>query len=198
MCVVKSESKRLFLGLKLEDKVGPSFHQMFRKLKTSADQKELNIKWTPLRNLHLTLKFLGDVPTDRVAVVQSVARELALQLPPVSLRFRGLGGFPDEFGARVLWLGVAHSNTLQGVQKNVEEAFVREGFSARDETFIPHITLARLRTKKNIRDLISPFVRKEFGKWDVDKIVLFESHIQGGFTQYTPLEEFELKGRPEK
>lgn len=70
--------------------------------------------------------------------------------------------------------------------------FIAVGIRSIDKEYIPHVTLARLRNKKNINDLISPFVRKDFGKIPVNKIQVFESFLQQNFPIYKIVDEFDL------
>lgn len=170
--------------------MGAAFHEMLRKLKMSGDKKDLNIKWAPLQNLHLTLKFLGEIDNDQLDRATAALREISGALEPFHLELYGLGGFPEEKQARTLWMGVRNKRNLRELHQKVDEALQSAGFSPDHHEFRPHITLGRIRNKKNIEDLISPFVRKDFGKIPVQKITLFESFLQGHFPIYKALEEF--------
>lgn len=184
--------KRSFVGLSFEEDPGPQFHDMFRKLKTSADRKKLNVKWSPLKNLHFTLKFLGEVDEDRIKKTISSLKDLTPTLKPLCLKLQGLGGFPDEIQTRVLWMGVKNKRGLRELQQQVEEALNPLDFPSDSQEFIPHITLGRFRNRISIKDLISPFVRKDFGEIPVRKITLFESVLQGNFPIYKVIDEFDL------
>ncbi|MCY4523393.1 MAG: hypothetical protein OXB84_01510, partial [Halobacteriovoraceae bacterium] len=71
--------------------------------------------------------------------------------------------------------------------------FIKAGYSAKEEDFIPHLTLCRLRHFRHLRDFLSPFKRKNFGKEDISRLVLFSSELRGNYPLYTPLEEYPLK-----
>lgn len=187
-------TKRLFVGISFDSRLTSLIEDTLKKLKTFADKKDFDIKWTPLSNLHLTLKFLGDVDVDGIPSIEGTLSDIAAKLPPMRLKVRGLGGFPEEKQARVIWVGVQNKNTLQELHSLIEDSFVRLGFESTSQEYTPHVTIGRLRNKKNIQDLISPFVRKEFGKAELIKLQLFESHLQGQVPIYRSLSEFQLNG----
>lgn len=187
-------TKRLFIGLSFEESLKRQIQDVVKKLKVNADKKDLQVKWTPEENIHLTIKFLGETDVDGIEALKSKLHKLAKSLSPIQLKIRGMGGFPEETQARILWLGVQNKSTLRGLQSIVENTMIDMGFEAADQNFIPHITIGRLRNKKNIVDLISPFVRNEFGKAKITKIRLFESQLQGSFPVYFVVDEFELQG----
>lgn len=190
-----SDTKRVFLALSLEKMLGPSFDQMYRKLKISADAKDLDVKWTPQRNLHLTLKFIGTAKQNKLDEIRGVVTDVAIHSQPVELKLRGLGGFPDLTQTRAFWLGVQNTLQLRKLHQDLDAALSDIGIASAAEEFTPHITLGRIRNKKNIEDFVSPFIRKDFGRLEVNTITLFESHLQGHFPVYIPIESFELKGK---
>lgn len=192
---MSTTTKRLFVGISFDEHLTTLIDDTLKKLKVSADKKNSDIKWTPISNLHLTLKFLGDVDIDGIPLIEQKLTEIAAHLPPLSLKVRGLGGFPEEKQARVLWVGVQNKISLQELHALIEESFMDLGFEGTDQDYVPHITIGRLRNKKNIADLISPFVRKDFGKAELIKLELFESHLQGQVPIYKSLSQFKLSGQ---
>lgn len=182
--------RRIFVALSVEKELGATFHEMLRKLKVSGDKKELHVKWSPLQNLHLTLKFLGEIDDSQLSRVTDALSDISRGFEPFSLQLHGLGGFPDEKHARTLWMGVKNKRPLRELQHRVEESLIATGFPAAEYEFRPHITLGRLRNKKNIEDFISPFVRKDFGSIPVRWITLYESFLQGHFPVYKVIQEF--------
>ena len=98
-------------------------------------------------NTHVTLKFLGDVPTGRVSAVREALSEAVAStgLAPFDLRLGGYGAFPSSDYISVVWLGVQSGGSeLTRLQEAVETRLVELGFDAEDHDFTPHVTIARM------------------------------------------------------
>ncbi|MCB0391369.1 MAG: NADP-dependent isocitrate dehydrogenase [Bdellovibrionales bacterium] len=184
------KSKRLFVGLSLEKNLSAEVLKMIKKVKISVDKKKWGVKWVPSDNLHITLKFLGETPESKIEDIKQALQKVAEDSHSFKVKLHGLGGFPDENQSRVLWVGVQAKKELRQLQLAVEEALADIGFTFKSEEYIPHVTFGRLRNKHNVKDLISPFVRHKFGQLSVDKIVLYESHIQNYFPIYKAIGEY--------
>lgn len=186
-----SESKRLFVGLSVSDAQKENIEPIVKKLKATGDKKEIQMRWSPKANWHVTLAFLGLTAQSRIGELKDILKNFASQYSPVQIHLRNLGGFPDVLGARVLWIGVAATKKLLELQQNLEKDLVSWGYKS-ERGYSPHLTISRLRNQKNISDLISPWIRKDFGKGDVKEITLYESRPAGFFSTYVPLETFLL------
>lgn len=187
-------TKRLFIGLKCPISEESFYKDMLRKLKITADKKELDVKWTHEENLHLTLKFLDAVDYDKIESIKKSLGKIAKNISPFQLNLKGLDGFPDIFKCRALWIGSNKCSELAKLHEEINEALVRMGFDGeKHKDFIPHITIGRTRSHFNAKDMASPFTRKAFMKIDVDKVVLFESHLQHYIPTYSILEEWDFK-----
>jgi len=186
-------NKRVFIALSFEDAdLSTQFRDMYRKLKVTADKSELDTKWVPFQNLHLTLKFLGEITPQQEELAAVTLKQLCTQFTPFELKLRGVGAFPDELEARVIWVGAQNKVILGNVWEAIEQAFTALGFSPADQDFVPHITIARMRSKQSVKKLISPFLRKDYGKIIINKITLFESHLQGNIPVYKPIQSFAI------
>lgn len=185
--------RRIFVGISFKEDLQEPFSEVFRKLKTSAGKKDLDIKWTRPENLHLTLNFLGEISDEQTQELCKKLSELASEIKPFTVSIKDLGGLPDDDQARVLYMGVRNKKELRTLQESIDARLEPIGLNPVDHDYVPHITLARLRNKKNIKDLISPFARRDFGDVPVDKIQVFESFLQQNFPVYKIVEEFELR-----
>lgn len=183
------EKQRCFVALHVGERLPASALQAVKKLKINADQREMDIKWSPLANLHITLVFFGEVDAHSLESIRQNLRHLTIDGPPTQVDLHGLGGYGDNHHARVLWMGVRNSKALRHLQGQVLES-VRPWEKNEFSAFEPHLTLGRLRNPRSIDDLISPFVRKEFGHCSVSGLTLFRSHLQGHFPTYVPIEHF--------
>jgi RNA 2',3'-cyclic 3'-phosphodiesterase len=131
---------RTFIAIALTDEVRDWIVRGIESLKGRTQ----GIRWTPLGQLHLTLRFLGDVPEERMPeVIDAVSAAASITLP-FEVRPGGFGAFPDLRRPRVLWTGVdGDLESLCGHQARVEEELARRGFPREDRPFSPHLTLGR-------------------------------------------------------
>ena len=149
-----------------------------KKVRIGADRRGLDIKWSPVKNLHITLKFLGDTSEELIPSLVEKARDQIAKHKSFELELKDVGAFPSLEEGRVLWLGVQRKNAL------VELA---DSLGAELDRFVPHVTIGRMRSPHHVKDLLSPLARKSLGKVLISEVVLFESQIHGYFPVYTPL-----------
>ncbi len=177
--------KRLFIGLAFSSQFSADLEPWIRKIKKTADHKETNLNWTPKDNFHVTLLFLGDTDEEKIPSLIANMQPIAEKHAAFKLKIRGIGGFPSLQQARVIYLGVQRSQNILDLQSALENALqVPEKFELE---FTPHLTLARLRSLKSCRDLVSPFEHIDLGKQNVGEIVLFSSNLHNGLVTYEKL-----------
>lgn len=180
-------SKRLFIGVQVSSKLQADLKQVFQKLKISAQTHDYNIRWSPEENWHITLQFLGPTEDALITKINEAIDQVASTYSSFTVRASGVGGFPEERRARVIYAGVSRTQELLDLQSSIEAATAPLGFKPEDREYSPHITLGRLRSAGSITDLISPFVRKKFEDFQLTELTLFESQLRGNFTHYEPL-----------
>jgi len=134
---------RLFVAVNMPPETREGVHD------ATAPLHELlpTIRWTTAPNLHLTVKFLGDVAEERVGDVQAVVRSVAARHHAFELSLGGIGGFPRLHRPRVLWMGVEPEPRFELLHDDVERSFAAIGFEIEGRPFRPHLTLARVRTQ---------------------------------------------------
>lgn len=184
---MEPKTKRLFIAFPATTPLAETFMPSLKKLKVSADRDEIEAKWVPAKNYHLTVVFLGDTPLEKIDQLHAPIQACADQLTPFELSVSGINAFPSQFEARTLWIGVQQKKNLPGIEEMVRTA-LNVGPDQHD--FTPHITIAKIRKTKSCKNLLSPFARKDFGKILVDRFVLFESTRQNNMSVYTPLHEY--------
>lgn len=189
-------SKRLFIGFKPHG-IGEyaQFLRYSKKLKISARDREIGVKWVPLENLHITLNFLGEQPLEHVPLILEVMQEVAARHTAFELELRKVGAFPDEFQARVLWLGVTRSKYMVSLQEELQQLLEEKGFPVDEREFKPHLTIGRIRNARRVTDMIAPLVRADFGLYPVQHLNLFESVLRGAYPEYLPLGQASLKAQ---
>lgn len=134
-------------------------------------------KWVAGEQIHLTLRFVGDVDDKLLKMI--VASLSGIVAAPFSLAIQGVGCFPPKRDPKVLWVGVGGSSALLGLQSAIEKAFVRIGLEAEGRPFFPHITIARLKDTPAAR--AAPFLRQHAGfathSFPVTQFVLYASTL---------------------
>jgi 2'-5' RNA ligase len=139
------------------------------------------VRWPPAQNLHLTLKFLGEVPDADVPGVCEAARFAAERSAPFGFALEGLGCFPPKGPARIVWAGVKPDGEgLPRCQKAVEEETARVGFKPERRPFSPHLTIGRVRQVPNTRELRAAVETTEWAGpgQHVEELVVFESDLR--------------------
>lgn len=133
------------------------------------------IRWVPPEQIHLTLRFLGDVqPKEMARLKEALA---AIVFAPFPLTVRGVGHFPSHGHPRVLWIGLEDSPPLLELQGRVEAAVTGVGIVPEERSFSPHITIARI--KENASAAVALFEAKHrpcgFPPFTVNDFILFSS-----------------------
>jgi len=104
------------------------------------------VRWVPPENLHLTLKFLGDVEETIIPNIQDILNRITPRYLPIICKFTGLGVFPSPRRPKVIWLGVTEgSDQLSGLANDLSGEFTRLGFKSENRGYTPHLTLGRIK-----------------------------------------------------
>jgi 2'-5' RNA ligase len=134
---------RSFIAIPLESEIRRAAVRLIERLRQPND----GIKWVPTDNLHLTLKFLGDVDNTEIPAVCSVIRDVVGQFDPFELGFGGTGGFPEITRPRVLYAGVDDpSGSLTEIVTRLERDLAQLGFKREPRDYTPHLTLGRTKS----------------------------------------------------
>jgi RNA 2',3'-cyclic 3'-phosphodiesterase len=147
-------------------------------------------KWVPKQNQHVTLKFLGSTWPRLVEWVHEMVAAAARANEPVRTRVTGLGAFPNEGRARVLWAGLDDAEgRLARIAAALDESVARE-FAPEKRGFTPHLTVARFDPAVKLVGLGE--VNPASEPFDIDGIVLYRSHLRRPAPVYEPLARFPL------
>ena len=160
--------------------------------------KEVRASWPRAENLHLTLKFLGEIEEARVALLSAAAARSAEESEPFELTIEGAGAFPPRGAPRVLWLGVTDAaGGLARLQGRLEAECAGSGFKREERPFHPHLTLARLRAPQGARALAQFHEETGFAPaaFRVAELVVMRSELGPGGSRYTPLSRHRLGPR---
>jgi 2'-5' RNA ligase len=143
-------------------------------------------RWSRPEGLHLTLAFLGERPAAALPGLAARAAAVAGRHGPFEVRTAGLGGFPGDGRARILWLGLAPAPDLGRLATDLRETLATAGEAMDPKPFRPHLTLARFRRPKDL----SAFAAPPAAPFPVDRLILFESRPPGC---YTPVQAWSLR-----
>jgi len=143
------------------------------------------LRWTEVQNLHITTKFIGEWPEDRVDVMKTALRGVA-QVGPISISVRGVGSFPDAHSPRVFWAGVESGEALLKLARGTEQALATLGVPVETRSYSPHLTLARVKESADFGDVIPSAGNPDFGAFQASSFFLYLS-ANG---KYSKLAEF--------
>ena len=135
---------RIFIAIELPVDVVRGLDGTISLLRERVETPD--IKWVTAGNIHVTLKFLGDVPRARIDEIGRSLEPICAATPPMRLSVAGLGAFPSARAPRVVWAGLeGDTEPLSSLAHNVDAALVALGYPAESRPFTPHLTLARVR-----------------------------------------------------
>lgn len=186
---------RLFYGLKIPIESVPNLKTAVGKLKKEANEREWDLKFTPLENLHVTVRYLGNQNETSLGKLSQIGRLIADRHEPFTLDLSGLGAFAEVHEARVIWVGTQNKKALQALHLDLDNELKDFKLEA-EGPYVPHLTIARLRNTRSVKDYISPFVRKDFGKVLCTELALFKSELRGNFPHYEVLDRYMFKAAP--
>ena len=172
---------RCFLAIELSDEIVEGLENLKRNFKIDG------IKLVERENLHITVKFLGEIEEKTVEDIKS----MDLSLEPVESRIRGLGVFPNENYIRVIWVGASNLVPLfEEVDRRLEDLNFK-----REREYVPHITIGRvkfLKDRKLLKERIEKYRDIDLGTLYVDSIVLMKSTLTRSGPIYEVLERWDF------
>lgn len=183
---------RAFIAVELS----PAARESIAKVQAEWKASLPAARWVPPENLHLTLRFLGDIEPDVASALAETLRPAVLDVEPFTYSVRGGGCFPNVKRARIAWVGIQPvPDGLVHLHRIVDEAVERHGFERETRRFRPHLTIARLkRPVRQVRDIMAALDAKDFGNTDVSELVLFESTLSSEGAKHHAVERFQLGG----
>jgi RNA 2',3'-cyclic 3'-phosphodiesterase len=180
---------RLFVALDLPPAIKDELSRVIETLRDAVP----NARWVPRANLHLTVKFIGHIPDERLAAISAAVGEATSTFVDFTTHLEGLGAFPSAKRARVLWVGLADpAGGLAAIAGSLDEALEPLAIPREKRAFTPHLTLARLRVPASVAHV--PDVPLDSTPFPVDRITLFESRLRRPAPVYEPLAIFPFRG----
>jgi RNA 2',3'-cyclic 3'-phosphodiesterase len=183
------DTRRLFIAIELPRDILRTVEKVQNQLKATIPPRAA--KWVRPEGIHLTLKFLGDVPLLQIDAVVEEMQAAVRGHTPFFLTIEGLGCFPNTKNPRVLWLGLTGDvRDLAALQAGIEEHITPLGYPAEDRGFHPHLTLARSARDARRNELAGIGKAAEkglgtLGSWRIDAVSLMRSDLHPDGAVYT-------------
>jgi 2'-5' RNA ligase len=182
---------RAFIALEIPVPIQEAIQQQTAGLRKAADSSV--VRWVPAGNLHLTLKFLGDVSSANLQFLNQMLTREAGQHPRFSLQIGGLGAFPSSRRPRVIWIGIHAPAGLETFHHSLEAAAEKLGYPPEERPFSPHLTIGRAKQsatamdQQRIRAAFEASHVGQLGSVDVTAVHLIKSDLQPTGPIYTRL-----------
>ena len=191
------EQVRSFIAIELPEEIKQGLSQLEAQLKLG---KQSSVKWVDPYSVHLTLKFLGNVPVNKIGDITRAIEDAVHGVSPFHLEVKDLGVFPNLRRVQVVWVGVSGQlDRLCQLQQRIESNLAPLGFAPESRRFTPHLTLAR------VRDWAPPDERQRFGQlianarfetdytFEVEAISLMKSQLTREGAIYSQISSVQLK-----
>jgi RNA 2',3'-cyclic 3'-phosphodiesterase len=179
---------RIFCAVELPDEVRAQLEDHIRRLREAVP--DVVASWSRIENIHLTLKFLGNVSVDTIPAISAAASRAVKDFSPLQIGIGATGVFPKPNRAQVLWVGVSDpSGKLSALQQRLEDECAVEGFAKEDRAFRPHLTIARLRKPEGARRLADAHLKMEFRPVEIkpSELIVFRSELSSKGSKYSPI-----------
>lgn len=182
---------RAFIALDLPDGI----RHYLRTISATMQERlaGMPIGWMPVENIHLTLKFLGNISEQNADNIGRILDDLAPKFSPLELSVGGVGAFPNPKRARVLWVGVAAAEALLDLQQEIERGCQSLGYPAERRPFSAHLTLGRVQrdaSHKEVQQIARGLQTQDFDRRErvfVDELALFRSELSPEGAVYSAL-----------
>ncbi len=192
-----SEPIRTFVAIELDDTHHRSLGELQRRFKHEC--AEGAVRWVAPENIHLTLKFLGQVDAGKMPALLHAVSDACAGIAPFSLSIAGAGAFPNRQRPNVIWVGVAGEVERAALlAQRVDERCAELGFARDERPFLPHLTLGRVKRfasladRRAIGEMIANAQVGELGRLRVQRVSVMKSELRSGQRMYTRLAEIQL------
>ncbi|MCF8332789.1 MAG: RNA 2',3'-cyclic phosphodiesterase [Bacteroidales bacterium] len=184
--------KRLFaaIPIHLTDDSIKNLQQLQEKLQ---DDK---IKWVDLQNTHLTIKFFGETPEERIDDICEQLDIACAGIEPFKMEINRLGIFGSHYKPKVIWLGFKENEEVIRLQRNIAEELEKIGIYEDRQNFVPHLTIARVKYiqhKDFFQEMVDKFKNRFSQKNTIEEMHLFESILKSSGPEYHVVETFRFE-----
>ena len=185
------ETMRIFVGIKLDEATRENIARELKPFKKIAN----SIRWTEINNIHLTLKFIGEISADLLARIEASLLPAKIPVAPFPLKISGFGKFPAGDDLHIFWAGVEATPPLRVLFAGIEDTLAPLGIARETQPFNPHITLGRNKSRYNFKTLFEMLAAKRdlfLAECQVTSFQLFSSQLTPSGPSYKILKEIPL------
>jgi 2'-5' RNA ligase len=193
------ETIRAFIAVPLPNPLLDRLSALQRQLESQIPSR--SVRWVRAEGIHLTLKFLGDTPTEKLPDIKRALAAVARHAPVCTFTVGELGCFPNPHRPRVVWVGVQEpAGRLAALQDAIEEVMAPLGYPPEGRGFTPHLTLGRVRpgARRNdvarVGEVVTGTTGEPLAEVSADHFALIRSVLKPTGAEYATLEEFPLHG----
>lgn len=189
---------RAFIAVNLSREILERIDQLSQDLRDSM--KGVPIRWVPVENIHLTLKFLGNVSTANLEILKDILGKVVSSHHECDISVGGIGAFPKPHNPRVIWIGMEVPQELVALQHNIEIETARLGYSREHRPFSPHLTFGRVSRNASAQDVhaiaevLENFKVGFLGATRLKNVYLYRSDLKPDGAVYTPIFTAALEG----
>lgn len=182
---------RAFIAVNLSPEILDRIEQVALDLKTRMDS--VPIRWVPIENIHLTLKFLGNVSTANLEILKDILGKAVSSHHECDISVGGIGVFPKPHNPRVVWVGMEVPQELIALQHSIEIETARLGYSREHRPFSPHLTFGRVSRNASTQDvhiiaeILENYKVGFLGATRVRNVYLYRSDLKPEGAEYTPI-----------
>ncbi len=183
-----SEALRIFCAVELSEEVRARMQEHIRQLRETVP--DVAASWTRVENVHLTLKFFGNVAVEKVSTIAAAAARAVEEFSEFQIGVGHTGVFPRPSRPQVLWIGVSDpSGKLSALQRAVERECAIEGFEKEERSFRPHLTIARLRKPEGAKQIADTHLSMNFQPAEITlkELIVFRSELSSKGSKYTAI-----------
>jgi len=185
------ETYRTFFGVEIGAPAGMFLSELQNDLKKYPGR----IKWTDMSAIHITLSFLGDTASGQIETLSPLFQKLCDETSPFLVALNETGVFPHANSPQILWVGLDdETQTLSALKTKIDDVAYEAGFAVDRRSFVPHITLGRVKFLKPASELLHQLLSAELPslEWHVRSINWYRSILKPSGAEYSILKKFEL------
>ena len=186
---------RTFIAIEISEEIRNTLAQIQSHLKYAG----ADVKWVAKDNIHLTLKFLGEVSEDKIEKIKSILNAIGSETKPFEITVKEIGAFPKIDYPRVIWVGLDKgADESKELAKRIDEELSKIGFQKETRPFAAHLTLGRVRSPKNRAALVEKLLSVNLSPityhlQPITSIILFQSTLTPQGSIYSKLHEAEFR-----
>ncbi len=185
---------RLFIAIELSQAIRDELARIQSHLKYSG----ADVKWVERGNIHLTLRFLGEVSEEKAEEIKSILDNIAKETKSFELSLKDIGAFPKIEYPRVVWVGLDEGRAeSEKLAEKIDDELSKIGYEKESRPFAAHLTIGRVKSQENkdaLKKSVSSCVVRD-ASCVIEKITLFQSTLTSKGPIYTRLHEIKLGSR---